>query len=982
MPRVQSDYDREYQAFRRWIQDTQRRGIGGSGHASTCCFVPVSALRKYLGASGRVESLLGFLFGKDSPTIVDAETIRKHYIRPLAILLLIGHGAMIKHFVQYESLQDQRLPYRSRPTDFPFSSQDAAFFEKYFEHQWQFCTPELEYNMELFFHDEQTLPILEREEIGQGGNGLIYRIVVDREYNKLVPPGLQVPEQAHHLLDTFVLKTYRGEDAKNQFEAERDAFKRLRYDKMPTDSVIAYYGNFVDKDTYNIILEYADQGDLAKFLKRTPKPPTIEAMLEFWERLCRLAHGLATIHGFPPKIRNASHGFLGWHQDIKPENILVFSTGGTSKYDVLFKIADLSLCHFKKREHSPYDASDLSVSGTRKYGTIAQVLFSVPMAYLILCVGAPETYSRDLTSASIPTQVQQHVDVWSLGCIFSEAAVWSYSGPDYVMEYERQRRDEVEKILGYRGESIFHDCNSVLPVVLETHQFIRDGQQMIDRITVRILDVVEKRMLLKEDQGRYSAKQVFDQFKQAIDDMRVKLELPTNGRSLVHQGHSQHMHDHERPLTPPNVPPGYSSTRNTTPRIPERNGMNIPLPARPRAANIMQPNLASHHIAHSFRPYPSETADGLYQTPQSSSPFGSFSSKSVSLHDLPEPPEPAASTELTSLDYFNACSIDTRKPRYPQGRRHPFRETIGESSIRAKSPSLDNESLRRSQTEKRPYSHPHGSEVGVYSDPLPQESFRSRHEKLRTTTTGSPEQRSAQIYESPTVPLPQRFDEQHQVSEPQRPTLSLEDALRWKRKKKDHDRPYLNGQENLTYLNARDHIFLVDNSATMHKHRDEILEVISVLAYILKTSDEDGLDVYFTQSKTKIHSGKTTKVLNAVRQEPFEGISNMRGRLSHILQEHKNKFGNSTGAPSLGWRKKPKTTETRTPLSFYILTNGIWQPKSPVGQVIEDLVASLQEHKLPKEHVGIQFIAFGHDKEGLACLNELDHGLGLKDKGM
>ena len=73
----------------------------------------------------------------------------------------------------------------------------------------------------------------------------------------------------------------------------------LRYDNKPIAFVIAYYGSFVDEDTYNIILEYADRGNFEEFMKTTPEPSTSESMIELWERLSRISHGLAHIHGTP-----------------------------------------------------------------------------------------------------------------------------------------------------------------------------------------------------------------------------------------------------------------------------------------------------------------------------------------------------------------------------------------------------------------------------------------------------------------------------------------------------------------------------------------------------------------------------------------------------------------------------------------------------------------------------------------------------------
>ena len=162
----------------------------------------------------------------------------------------------------------------------------------------------------------------------------------------------------------------------------------------------------------------------------------------------------------------------------------------------------------------------------------------------------------------------------------------------------------------------------------------------------------------------------------------------------------------------------------------------------------------------------------------------------------------------------------------------------------------------------------------------------------------------------------------------------------------------------------------------MRVHRKNVSKVVSLLTYMLKDSDSDGLDVCFTQSTLKVNSRKSTKLSDAISHVPFQGTSDMRTRLSHILQEYKNKFGTVT-TPSEPWYKRTRRPEAQKPLSFYILTNGIWQPNE-VGPIIISLVDSMRAKQLPKEHVGIQFIRFGEDPHGVSRLNHLDRGLGLK----
>ena len=166
----------------------------------------------------------------------------------------------------------------------------------------------------------------------------------------------------------------------------------------------------------------------------------------------------------------------------------------------------------------------------------------------------------------------------------------------------------------------------------------------------------------------------------------------------------------------------------------------------------------------------------------------------------------------------------------------------------------------------------------------------------------------------------------------------------------------------------------------MLEHREDVLTLVQLLFYMLKHSDDTGLDVFFTQSKQKVNSGRSSKLVEAVRQVPFQGISDMRFRLSHIVQEHESRFGTQT-PPSKSWYKRSGPSRAQKPLSFYVLTDGKYQP-TEVGPVITNLVNSMRAKHIRKEHVGIQFIRFGEDAQGIARLEHLDRGLGLKDIDM
>lgn len=180
------------------------------------------------------------------------------------------------------------------------------------------------------FKEEDILPITRKEKIGEGGSAIIYKIVVDENYNSLRPRGHVIPKRRRQHKNTFVLKTYRAADAEENYKAERDAYMKLRWAGKPSPHIIAYYGGFIHGDSYNIILEHADQGTLEGFMRNTMSPSTIEDTAIFWDRLFGVTHGIMTIHGNIGNDSSVSQIINGWHQDVNPANILVFSGNGDS----------------------------------------------------------------------------------------------------------------------------------------------------------------------------------------------------------------------------------------------------------------------------------------------------------------------------------------------------------------------------------------------------------------------------------------------------------------------------------------------------------------------------------------------------------------------------------------------------------------------------------------------------------------------------
>ena len=111
------------------------------------------------------------------------------------------------------------------------------------------------------------------------------------------------------------MKTYRPPDAEKYFNTERDAHMTvINGGSQPSPHVIAYYGGFVHGDSYNNIFEYADQGTLDNFMRRTDPPKECEATLLVWYRFIHIIHGIARIHGFVRGDSSASKHLTGYVQ--------------------------------------------------------------------------------------------------------------------------------------------------------------------------------------------------------------------------------------------------------------------------------------------------------------------------------------------------------------------------------------------------------------------------------------------------------------------------------------------------------------------------------------------------------------------------------------------------------------------------------------------------------------------------------------------
>jgi len=82
------------------------------------------------------------------------------------------------------------------------------------------------------------------------------------------------------------------------------------------------------------------------------------------------------------------------------------------------------------------------------------------------------------------------VDIWSLGCIWLEAAVWIVFGKRTIVEFRQNRRVEASQY-GIDGE-VFHKHNAVLDAVTNMFKWLRQHAHAEDDVTREMVSVIER----------------------------------------------------------------------------------------------------------------------------------------------------------------------------------------------------------------------------------------------------------------------------------------------------------------------------------------------------------------------------------------------------------------------------------------------------------------------------------------------------------
>lgn len=486
-PKSQSQVTRD---FWQWQQEHALSGFSGL-EGNDAKFVPEGRLRDYL-TKEKIYQLLKAEYNSTNNHSLeqlakDIVNVDNECFEVFAILVLIGQVHLIKDFTKRQGLHDANLPF-SYNQGFPGG---LEVYTRFNEIQHRFCVRPKR-NMTFTVAEEDILPIKSLEKKGSGSSGQVYKLELHDGYNWASSGGSTPDCLGDQSPPELAIKMFKPQD-RDTFRREVEAYEELG----PLPNLIHYYGNFTiegDSGSHNIVLEYADCGTLEDFWSEHGEGCTSAVSFwYFWERFLEVAKPIDRLHFGRPQTADDEQTSKGFHHDIQPRNILVTRDAGPQRHPedwpYLFKLGDLGL-----------------VERVKANGGIATTKDPrVPPIY-----SAPTCFRKEWQD-NWPGTAVQHNDVWSFGCVMSEAFAWSTIGYAALTAY-RKKREQAAPGLG----PLFHDGSKVLEIVLDYHKHFVNASRRGDRLADEIDRLL--RHLLAPGKSRLTMTQFVDHAQQALEE--------------------------------------------------------------------------------------------------------------------------------------------------------------------------------------------------------------------------------------------------------------------------------------------------------------------------------------------------------------------------------------------------------------------------------------------------------------------------------
>ncbi|KAK4952431.1 hypothetical protein LTR10_009237 [Elasticomyces elasticus] len=906
MAGVQPNHKPAIQAGLQWLKDNGHNSCASDQPSEphlTKRFIPRTALRNHFDYT-RLTSIIEALrpeYQQFECQRIARSILREGYQLVFCILLRINKAQHIETFLHHD-LSDKILPVDQKPHGFP----DSVSFDAFRDKQRPFCAYTLFGGMVKSIAPDTIIAIVSREELAKGDGTTISKIQLHSDYDGLQNNDVSVGD---HLAHTYVLKVYNGPDAQKHHDAEVEAYGKIQAGGQHIDSLLRYYGTYTYEGLNHIVLEYADQGTLEDYLRSIERPTKGVDIIALWHGIFDLAQAISRVH----MQRGQVARFQKWHQDIDLKNILVRSKPGVSPYSWSFKLADYGRSHFKASNTSSLLMTDYDTFGTKMHG-------------------APECYRPDRFTRTTRLQVPQGVDIWSLGCVWSEVAVWVVQGSAGLDTY-RERRTTATEALELENPGCFHDGEKVLPCIREVHEGLR-WLEMSDEdyLTGNVWhDLIEK-MLCSNGHQRPSSRELRQETSKRLSEAGHRLsELNRNtlsrAQTVPYTNETDSIPGHRRRDTSPSMDPSMVHTHSGLIKSPRdsleghKGSSTLPPIRNPNQARHRPTTVDGNNIFDDGGVGPSTPPRSSSSSRGSRGQHSPTFVKSSTMQLRGSPPGRGRSSNL----------IEQRRHTVP---REHVTETVAEE--------VEGDFYDATES-------PIAEELegGLYDEP---ESWQTKDFRLPDrSVTGKQRSSSAE----------------NVASARSIPVLELLVAFHWMSEKKKGDRhaalPY--GDQLKGLLRNRDHLFLIDDSTSMYASRPELCSLFELLAYIVEDDDPDGVEVLCANTGVSLKEKDSSKLSEHVNNNiKWKGRTHLESRLAQILGAYGEKL----------LARGPRPKRPVTPLTVYILTDGVWQGGGEPEVPIMELVYTLANLGLDRKQVGVQFIVFGENRAGLQHLDKID----------
>ena len=157
----------------------------------------------------------------------------------------------------------------------------------------------------------------------------------------------------------------------------------------------------------------------------------------------------------------------------------------------------------------------------------------------------------------------------------------------------------------------------------------------------------------------------------------------------------------------------------------------------------------------------------------------------------------------------------------------------------------------------------------------------------------------------------------------------------------------------------------------MKDYEQSVIILAKVLLWFASAADQDGVDIWCTNSERMLHKKDLKSLLEFVRSRMAgaRGTTDIKGRLGSILSKYKGEL-------------ELKEGRAVTKLSVYVLTDGAWTGLADAEHIIRETVKTLKHFHKRSDQLGIQFISFGDDVQAMERLERLDRLGKDKDVGL